>query len=788
MEKHLIFISYASQDYAVAQLICHRLEEDGVRCWIAPRDILHGDWAGEIMAALDRADVCIVVVGEHSAHSPEVLKEITEATRTCRYIIPFKVDDADLPPRMRYHLGPCHWLDAATPPLEQRIEELKGRIRNLSEEDKVYENARQLRLRENMVWPRPLFLGRDGELEEIAERLAQEKTLFLRGMGGIGKSEIAKAYAARNRDRYDAVLFLGYEGSIRDLICGDGVYMENLPPRNPNDETEEQFFHRKMEALRRIVSERTLLILDNFDVDDDPDFPELANAGAHLLVTTRNEHEDYETLTIGPIADFDTVRKLFLTAWGKKPRPEDLNAVDEIIRLVGCHTITVELIARQMKASRRTPAEMLALLDREGLDTRLKESIRRDGGAGEGSAYEIISKLFVLSDLSPESEQILRWMAMVPFTGMDIRLFYDICDLDSFEEINDLVAHSWLNLDEDDVLSMHPVVADVVRRQLHPTVESGRAYIAGLWREVGNLWPRDREERARMWPYYAKLIHDYFDPVPDLWTEFADLQNNAWICGRYALAIETGHRFLDYTKKQFPEDHEKIGRAADLLGGCYHNAGDDVGGAPYFEEGMAEQRLAIREDSDRKQWDALCNVIQKVGRTACLTGDFDRAGELLAEAVRIGEEKCGRWGYYANALFETGRMYQAMGDWEQALRYAEECQKRYVEIFNGPDNPNSAIALTDIGLCRLHLGDPDGAGQALEESLRLNLRFNGSDNLQTFRAREALADLATVRGQREKALCILQELEVEMEQAFGTHSPKLPALREKIRALSGGEN
>ena len=75
MEKHLIFISYASQDYAVAQLICHRLEEDGVRCWIAPRDILHGDWAGEIMAALDRADVCIVVVGEHSAHSPEVLAD-----------------------------------------------------------------------------------------------------------------------------------------------------------------------------------------------------------------------------------------------------------------------------------------------------------------------------------------------------------------------------------------------------------------------------------------------------------------------------------------------------------------------------------------------------------------------------------------------------------------------------------------------------------------------------------------------------------------------------------------
>ncbi len=784
---HLIFLSHSSADAPIAQLICHRLEETGLRCWIAPRDILHGDWAGSIMDGLARADVCVIVVGGHSANSPEVLKEITEATRTCRYIIPFKVDSAELPPKMRYHLGPCHWLDASSPPIEQRIEELRNRIGHLSEEDAVYQNARQLHLQEHMAWPRPLFLGREKELEEIAERLQEEGILFLQGMGGIGKSEIAKAYAASRRSRYDTVLFLSYEGSISDLICGDSVRIDNFPPRDAGGESEEQFFRRKMEALRRIVSDRTLIILDNYDVDDDPSFPELANAGAHLLITTRNEHEDYETLTIGPIADFDTVRELFLAAWGRKPRPEELSAVDEIIRLVGRHTITVELIARQMKASRRNPAEMLALLEREGLDTRLKESIRRDGGAREGSAYEIISKLFVLSDLTPESEQILRWMAMVPFTGMDIRLFHDICELDSYDEINDLVAHSWLNLDEDDVLSMHPVVADVVRRQLNPSVENGRTYIAGLWREVGNLWRKDREERARMWPYYAKLIRDYFDPVPDLWTEFADLQNNAWICGRYALAIETGHRFLDYTRKQFPDDHEKIGKAADFLGGCYHNAGDDAGGAPWFEEGMAEQRLAIREDSDRKQWAALCNVIQKAGRTAYLTGDFARAGELLAEAVRIGEEKCGRWGYYANALFETGRMYQAMGDWEKALRFAGESQKLYVEIFGGPDNPNSAIALTDIGKCRMQLGDLDGAGEALEESLRLNLQFNGASNLQTFRAKETLADLAAARGDTAGALRTLEELEAEMEQSFGQQNPKLQALREKIRGLSGGD-
>ena len=206
--EHLVFISHSSKDAPLAQLICHRLEENGVRCWIAPRDIQHEDWAGSIMDGLARSDVCVIIVGEHAADSPEVLKEITEATRSCQYIIPFKVDSIELSPKMRYHLGPCHWLDASTPPIEQRVSELLHRIDHLSEEDVVYQNTRKLSLREHMVWPRPNFLGRERELEQIEELLNEEGTLFIRGMGGIGKSEIAKSYAASHHDQYDTVLFL----------------------------------------------------------------------------------------------------------------------------------------------------------------------------------------------------------------------------------------------------------------------------------------------------------------------------------------------------------------------------------------------------------------------------------------------------------------------------------------------------------------------------------------------------------------------------------------------------
>ena len=42
---HDVFISHSSKDKQTADAICHYLEQNGIRCWIAPRDILPGeDW------------------------------------------------------------------------------------------------------------------------------------------------------------------------------------------------------------------------------------------------------------------------------------------------------------------------------------------------------------------------------------------------------------------------------------------------------------------------------------------------------------------------------------------------------------------------------------------------------------------------------------------------------------------------------------------------------------------------------------------------------------------------
>ena len=50
---HDVFISYSSKDKPAADAACAILELKGIRCWIAPRDIVPGtDWGELIIDAL----------------------------------------------------------------------------------------------------------------------------------------------------------------------------------------------------------------------------------------------------------------------------------------------------------------------------------------------------------------------------------------------------------------------------------------------------------------------------------------------------------------------------------------------------------------------------------------------------------------------------------------------------------------------------------------------------------------------------------------------------------------
>jgi TIR domain-containing protein len=129
----LIFLSYSSRDKLVADAICSRLENQGIRCWIAPRDVNPGaDYSDRISDALESSTAMVMVFSSGSNASRHVKSEIDRAFSLDKVIIPFRVENVEMDKGLAYYLSKTHWLDALTKPLDQHIDRLAATIRKVS--------------------------------------------------------------------------------------------------------------------------------------------------------------------------------------------------------------------------------------------------------------------------------------------------------------------------------------------------------------------------------------------------------------------------------------------------------------------------------------------------------------------------------------------------------------------------------------------------------------------------------------------------------------------------------
>ncbi len=88
------FLSYSSQDKAIANAMCHHLEQRGLRCWIAPRDVRPGeDYAAEIIDAIMASRALVVVFSANANASKHVKSEVERAVSHGTVVIPFRTED-----------------------------------------------------------------------------------------------------------------------------------------------------------------------------------------------------------------------------------------------------------------------------------------------------------------------------------------------------------------------------------------------------------------------------------------------------------------------------------------------------------------------------------------------------------------------------------------------------------------------------------------------------------------------------------------------------------------------
>ncbi|HEY2711757.1 MAG TPA: TIR domain-containing protein [Chthoniobacterales bacterium] len=124
-----VFISHSHRDAEASAEILAALEERGVKCWTAPRDVPPGgSYAEAILTAIENASCFVLVYTENSNVSPHVLREVERALSYGANIIPVRFDGSSVSKSLDYLLATVHWLSVVTEPRSKSIGEVAERI------------------------------------------------------------------------------------------------------------------------------------------------------------------------------------------------------------------------------------------------------------------------------------------------------------------------------------------------------------------------------------------------------------------------------------------------------------------------------------------------------------------------------------------------------------------------------------------------------------------------------------------------------------------------------------
>jgi WD40 repeat protein len=127
-----VFISYSTKDKATADAACATLEAAGVRCWIAPRDVLPGaDWGASIIDAIDTCRAMVLIFSSSANGSPQIRNEVVRAVNRGVPVVPVRIENIEPTKALAYFMGAVHWLDALTPPLESHLRHLATSLKTL---------------------------------------------------------------------------------------------------------------------------------------------------------------------------------------------------------------------------------------------------------------------------------------------------------------------------------------------------------------------------------------------------------------------------------------------------------------------------------------------------------------------------------------------------------------------------------------------------------------------------------------------------------------------------------
>lgn len=795
-----VFISHhTSSCLPVTQAICNHLENSGIRCWYAPRDT-EGAYAACIASAIERCRVFVLVLNRQSSASQDVLNEINLAVERIRKgeslaIIPFQISADTISNDAKYYIGRIHWIDAITPPLEERIRELKTRVLAVLQKQESAPVSRQASgtsqrmpsggaLKSTHLLPNGNFVCRQRELTEIGESMTRCNKLFIQGMGGIGKSELAKAYANGNRSRYHTVIFAICQTGLQDLLIYDaGFQIEGMSRTwepSGRAESDEAYFDRKLQWLKDHTDAGTLFIIDNFDTLEDSRLEAFLSGPYSVILTTRNDFGELglPVLHLEAMETEEEQLELFRHYYRRPIVAQHQQTLRQMISLVGGHTLAIELIAKFMFHRRVPPDKMLAMLRESGINAMAVGTVSHGFGQAR-SGYANIRQLFDLDRLTDSERYILQNLALVPLGGIDFTTFGDLCELEDFADIDDLIRRSWIryNINEDTV-SVHPLIRDMVMRECAPGLTACGVYVRNLTAKLMQLWSLPVEQKI----LYGNLGKTLYEQIPCFDADHLDTYRavafGLCLLEQHDLSRKVSEQCLQICCEVYGAQNAQ---AAEI----YYRLADNELYRNNYEEAIVLLTKAIdilevaAPNSERLAYmiKFLCWT-----RLGWLT-DHEETERLLhrSNAILLAQEPR-NLSQIASQNSAYANVYYLMGQYEKALDYAEDAYRVFYEL-HGELHGDTLAPMSIKAKILSKLGRAEESISLCNRVIDIQLQLTGETSQKILNRYEALAEIHENLGDKFSARQVLEKILLILNQKKDVSSPFFRKISGKLERL-----
>lgn len=785
-----VFISYhVNSSQAITKAICNCLESHAIRCWYAPRDTV-GAYANCIVDAINECKVFVPILNREASFSEDVLNEINIAVQRVRAgeeiaIIPFRVSEEDISKDAQYYLGRQHWIDAITPPLGEHIQELLKRVLAIlgRTSDIPYTEKQngviQESLRSTPHVKNNDLLGREEELELLHQLLVDNRMVFITGIGGTGKTELVNLYIDKHQTEYKSIIVAKYESSLVDLIINEEIFQIKDFVRN-NAETEMEFARRKLQKIRELTDINTLIVIDNFDTSEDLLLDELLHGPYRIIFTTR---VNYEYLGIS-VMQLHALRyehqiALFKKNYKRPVSEMQMNCLDEILHLVDGHTLTIELIARLMAAKRMKFETMLEELSKVGISS-MDNGVVHHKTKTKTTAYSHIKALFDLDALSEEEQSVMQNLSVFPLAGVSFERFMEWCCYESGEVINDLIDRNWIKYDiEHDIISLHPVVADIVRAECDVSFKTCQTMVNNLAEWFSVCWNMHIQEKSQCGEiakslYYKICLKEKIDIniYFQLFKVFRTL-------GFYDLADDLAEQM-----KQILGEEPSV-----ELGKLYYEIGDSCACrmnydmAVEFLEKSIEILSLVKPNSYElayviKHLAHICHAIYENKEVNVYWIEKARtllknSGDIFANCVDECSAQMG------SQLYALGTNCYYFGEYERALDYEQRSFDIFMKL-NGEIDPDTHAPMVMLARIYSKMGQLDAAVEMQKRVLNTRGELWEKNHLKYFRQYEHLADIYLENGRISEAIEELQNLLECITQENSLYDDYLKKIYDKI--------